>query len=108
MQNVLYGMIGTVAGSEERSLLHQYYDARYFDNPRFKQYRFQYDPLTESVAATISEWIQNVLNNIEDNMDQRLKYTEDIRAAREESVRTHDQVRRLTLEHSELETAIAS
>ncbi len=76
MQRTIYGMTGTVGGAVERKLVRDTYGVDFvFEIPRFKPYRFEYDAYSEYVNGTRAEWIQNIVNNIDENMDQRLRYT---------------------------------
>jgi hypothetical protein len=47
----LYGMTGTVGDIEERKLLSDVYGIDFFEIPRFKAYRFEYDFESESIAG---------------------------------------------------------
>ncbi|UCM86433.1 MAG: hypothetical protein LF885_07155 (plasmid) [Rickettsia endosymbiont of Culicoides impunctatus] len=73
----LYGMTGTVGGIEERKLLRDVYGIDFFEIPRFKTHRFEYDFESESIAGTPEEWLQNIIENIDENMDQQLIYTKE-------------------------------
>lgn len=72
----LYGMTGTIGGTEERKLLNKVYEIDFFDMPRFKEYRFEYDFESESISGTVNEWLEKIIDNIEDNMDQELVFTD--------------------------------
>ncbi|WP_375326319.1 hypothetical protein [Candidatus Tisiphia endosymbiont of Nemotelus uliginosus] len=73
----LYGMTGTVGDIEERKLLSDVYGIDFFEIPRFKTYRFEYDFESESIVGTSEEWLQNILENIDENMGQQLTYTQE-------------------------------
>ena len=53
----MFGMTGTLGGIKERSLIADVYDIDYFELPRFKDYRFEYDGDSESVSTSIQEWL---------------------------------------------------
>jgi preprotein translocase subunit SecA len=86
----LYGMTGTVGKEDERGLLSRVYGIDFFEMPRFKTYRFEYDFESESVAGTSEEWLHNIMANIDENMDQQLPYTAEYIASMEKKYEEED------------------
>eukprot|EP01061_Rhynchopus_euleeides_P025831 TRINITY_DN4201_c0_g1_i5.p1 TRINITY_DN4201_c0_g1~~TRINITY_DN4201_c0_g1_i5.p1 ORF type:complete len:4192 (+),score=1134.89 TRINITY_DN4201_c0_g1_i5:1299-12578(+) len=74
----LYGMTGTVGGIEERKLIADTYDTDFMEVPRFKRYCFEYDIEAESVSGTREAWLQMIVENVLENMDQQTKCTPDL------------------------------
>lgn len=77
----LYGMTGTIGDKEERKMMSQVYEVDFFEMPRFKSYRFEYDFESEAVVCYTAEkgpekWLQSIVDDIRDKMDQDLPCTE--------------------------------
>ena len=75
--DLLFGMSGTVGGAKEQQILRDTYDVDFFELPRFRPYLFELDIDTCSVAATEAEWLQNIISNIHENMDQQKTYSQE-------------------------------
>ena len=69
--DLLYGMSGTIGGEKERQIMRDTYDVDSFELPRFRPYLFELDIEACSVATTEAEWLQNIINNIDENMNQQ-------------------------------------
>lgn len=87
----LYGMTGTVGEDEERKLLNQIYGIDFFEMPRFKEYRFEYDFESECIAQTKDEWLQNIVDNVDDTMNQSFNYSNEFKNAMKEKFDTEQQ-----------------
>jgi len=97
--NHVYGLTGTVGGYEERRLVRNIYNIDSFELPRFKMYRYTYDVDSESISSSKSQWIQNILIYVEDNMFSQSYYNDEER----KTIRTSSENYQLKLNDSEKE-----